>query len=286
MKLTRLMQRRLLTVILLISARPAFGQVVISGTVFDKSQKYTMTGVSVLSTSGLGTQTDSTGHYRLRMGLDDSIYFSYLGKTTLRFPAKEINPNQSFDMALEVSIDSLPAAYVRGNNYFLDSLATRKEYARVFNYGVSYLNNVKTTGRGGMGMGLNLDLFFSAAETRRMEAFQDRLIWQEQENFVDHHFSKAMVRHVTGLTSPALDTFIKLYRPTKEFIQSCESEYQFYHYVREWSGYFADDWKVRHPDIPPMGKEGPEADSTVMKEMKDSMQIKEPPDTTSSGGHH
>jgi hypothetical protein len=47
-----------------------------------------------------------------------------------------------------------------------------------------------------------------------------------------------------------------------------------------------DDWKVRHPNIPPMGKERPEADSTVMKEMADSMQIKEPPDTTSSGGHH
>src|SRR5580698_8215179 len=132
MKLPGLTHWRVLTVILLISARPAFGQVVISGTVFDKSQKYTMAGVSVLSTSGLGTQTDSTGHYRLRMGLEDSIYFSYLGKTTLRFPAKEINPNQSFNMALAVSIDTLPAAFVRGNNYYLDSLATRKEYSRVF----------------------------------------------------------------------------------------------------------------------------------------------------------
>lgn len=271
--------------ILFLSVRPAFGQVVISGTVFDKSQKYTMTGVSVLSTSGLGTQTDSMGHYRLRMELDDSIYFSYLGRTTLRFPAKEINPNLPFDMAIEVSIDTLPAAYVRGNNYFLDSLETRKEYARVFNYGKSYLNNVKTTGRGGMGMGLNLDLLFNGAENRRMEAFQSRLLWQEQENFVDHHFSKSIVRHVTGLASPALDTFMALYRPTKEFIESCESEYQYYHYLREWSGYFADDWKVRHPNIPPMSKEGPEADSTVMKEMKDSMLIKQPPDSTSTGGH-
>src|SRR5580692_11841772 len=250
MKLPRLTQWRLLMAILFLSARPAFGQVVVSGTVYDKSQKYTMAGVSVLSTSGLGTQTDSTGHYRLRMGLEDSIYFSYLGKTTLRFPAKEINSNQPFNMALAVSIDTLPVAFVRGNNYFLDSLQTRKEYANVFNYGASYLNNMKTSARGGMGVGLNLNMFFNAAENRRMEAFQDRLVWQEQENFVDHHFSKAIVRHVTGLTSPALDTFMVLYRPTKEFIQSCESEYQYYHYIREWSRYFADDWKSRHPDIP------------------------------------
>lgn len=282
MKLPRL---RLLMVILFLSARPAFGQVVITGTVYDKSQKYTMAGVSVLSTSGLGTQTDSTGHYRLRLGLEDSIYFSYLGKTTLRFPAKEINPDQPFDMALAVSIDTLPAAFVRGNNYYLDSLETRKEYANVFNYGTPYFNSMKTTGRGGMGVGLNMDLLFSAKQNRRMEAFQDRLVWQEQENFVDHHFSKAIVRHVTGLTSPALDTFMVLYRPTKGFIQSCETEYEYYHYLREWSGYFVDDWKVRHPNIPPMGKEAPEADSTVMKEMTDSMKIKEPPDTTSPGGH-
>ncbi|HUB60173.1 MAG TPA: carboxypeptidase-like regulatory domain-containing protein [Puia sp.] len=278
--------KKLLMAFLVLSARPALGQVVISGTVYDNSQKYTMAGVSVLTTKGLGTSTDSTGHYRIRMDADDSIYFSYLGKTTLRFPAREINPNQPFDMALAVSIDTLPAAFVRGNNYYLDSLATRKEYARVFNYGASYFNSVKATGRGGMGVGLNLDMFFNGAENRRMEAFQDRLIWMEQENFVDHHFSKAIVRHVTGLESPALDTFMVLYRPTKEFIQSCETEYQYYHYLREWSQYFVEDWKVRHPDIPPYPKGGPGSDSTATGEALDSAAVKAKADTvTSPGGH-
>jgi hypothetical protein len=241
---------RLLMAILFLSSRSAFGQVVITGTVYDNSQKYRMAGVSVQSTKGVGTSTDSTGHYRIRMDLDDSIYFSYLGKSTLRFPAREINPNQPFDMALAVSIDTLPVAYVRGSNYLLDSLETRKEYSQVFNYGKSYLNNFKTNGRGGVGVGLDLDLIFNGAENRRMEAFQDRLVWQENENYVDHHFSVSIVQRVTGLESPALDTFMVLYRPTKEFIQSCETEYQYYHYLREWSGYFADDWKSRHPDIP------------------------------------
>jgi len=266
------------------SVRPALGQVVISGTVYDNSQKYTMAGVSVLTTSGLGTSTDSTGQYRIRMGLDDSIYFSYLGKSTLRFPAKEINPNQPFNMALAISIDSLPAAFVRGNNYFLDSLSTRKEYAKIFGYGMPYFNSVKTTGRGGMGVGLNLDLLLNGAENRRMEAFQDRLIWQENENYVDHRFTRLIVRHVTGLVSPALDTFMVLYRPTREFIQGCESEYQYYHYIREWSHYFADDWKERHPDIPAYPKGGAGADSTAIRQAMDSAAMKV--DTvTSPGGH-
>jgi hypothetical protein len=274
--------RGLLMAILFWSALPAQGQVVIYGTVYDNSQKFTMAGVSVQTTSGLGTSTDSTGQYRIRMGLDDSIFFSYLGKTTLRFPAKEINPGQPFNMALAVSIDTLPVAFVRGSNYFLDSLSTRKEYAKIFNYGgVPYFNGVKTTGRGGMGVGLNMDLFFNAAENRRTDAFQSRLIWQEEQNYVDHHFTKPMVRHVTGLESPALDTFMVLYRPTKEFIEGCETEYQYYHYVREWSHYFADDWKERHPDIPAYPKEGAGADSTAIKEA-----IKARVDTLTSPGDH
>lgn len=267
MKPPKLRYWRLLP-ILLFAVRPAVGQVIISGTVYDNSQKYTMTGVSVLTTSGLGTTTDSTGHYRIRMGLEDSIYFSYLGKSTLRFPAREINPAMPFDMALAVSIDTLPAAFVRGNNYFLDSLQTRKDYAKVFGYAPQYLTNVRTTGRGGMGVGLDLDMFFNARETRRMEAFQDRLQWQEQENFVDHHFSKSIVRRITGLVSPALDTFMVWYRPTKDFIQSCETEYQWYKYIRQWGIWFVDDWKARYPAIPPLSKEG--TDSAIMKEPLDS----------------
>jgi hypothetical protein len=55
----------LFTVFFMLAARLCFGQAVITGTVYDNSQKYTMAGVSVLSTSGAGTTTDSTGHYRL-----------------------------------------------------------------------------------------------------------------------------------------------------------------------------------------------------------------------------
>lgn len=248
---------RLLLVSLLFAVRPATGQVVITGTVYDFSQKYTMAGVSVLTTSGLGTSTDSSGHYRLRLGLEDSLYFSYLGKSTLRFPVREINPNAPFDMALAISIDSLPAAFVRGNNYLLDSLQNRKDYARVFAYSPQYLTNVRTTGHGGFGFGLNMDMFFNGRETRRMEAFQDRLQWQEDENYIDHHFSKAIVHRVTGLESPALDTFMVWYRPTKGFIQSCETEYHWYKYIEQWGKWFVDDWKARYPAIPVS------ADSTI-----------------------
>ena len=254
------------------SARTAFGQVQITGTVYDESQRYAMAGVSVLSTSGMGTKTDSAGHYRIRLALEDSIYFSYLGKTTLRFPVKEIGAGQPFDMALAVSIDSLPAVFVRGNNYLLDSLQNRKDYAKVFNYSPNYLTNMKTSGRGSMGVGLNLDMFLNAKENRRIEALQKRLEEEEKDKFIDHRFSRGVVRRVTGLDEPALDTFMVQYRPSQEFIQSCATEYEFYHYIQEWGKFFVEDWTARHPDIPAIkhvadstGMKGPGPDSTMVK---------------------
>lgn len=270
MKPPKLSYRYLLVLIPLFTAQLVAGQAVIKGTVYDESQRFAMSGVSVLSTLGKGTSTDSSGHYSIRLALDDSIYFSYLGKSTLRFPVREIAASgQPFDMALAINIDSLPAAYVRGNNYYLDSLQNRKDYAKAFNYSSNYLTNMKTN-RGGMGIGLNLDMFLNGKENRRMEALQKRLEQEEEDNYIDHRFSKAVVRRVTGLTQPALDTFMAEYRPTKEFIESCATDYEFYHYIREWGNFFAEDWAVRHPDIPAV-KRG--ADSLAMVE-PDSVALK------------
>src|ERR1700744_6506923 len=103
MKLPRLMHPRWpVAMIILLSASTAFGQVQISGTVYDESQRFAVIGVSVIGTSGVGTMTDSLGHYSIRLPAGDSIYFSYLGKLTARFPVNEIPRGQPFDMALQV----------------------------------------------------------------------------------------------------------------------------------------------------------------------------------------
>jgi hypothetical protein len=243
--------RRLLVALLLLSARTAFGQVQITGTVYDESQRFAMVGVSVMGTSGVGTMTDSLGHYKIRLSSADSIFFSYLGKFTARFPVKDLAPGQPFDMALQVSVDSLPTAYVHGRNYLQDSLANRKEYAKVFDYQAHYLNNMKMDRRGGMGIGFDLDLLLNAKANRRMEAFQKRLEEEERDKYIDHRFTPAIVKKITGLETPALDTFMHDYRPTYEFIQSCATEYEFYHYIQEWGKFFNESWKENHPNPAP-----------------------------------
>jgi len=99
-----------------------------------------------------------------------------------------------------------------------------------------------------MGVGLDLDLLLNGKENRRMEAFQDRLVWQEQQNYVDHRFSKAVVKRVTGLQPPALDTFMRQYRPSYQLVKSFATDWEFYEYILNSSKFFLPIWKEEHPD--------------------------------------
>jgi hypothetical protein len=232
-----------ITMVLALIGGEAPGQVEVSGTVFDRSQLFAMPGVSVLGTSGAGTWTDSIGHYRIRLHSGDSIYFSYLGKYTTKFPVDRIVPGYPLNMSLAIDVDSLPLVVVRPKLYRYDSAENREEYRRVFDYQPDYL----VDGAGG-GVGFNLDMLFSARRNRQMLALQRRLIEEERDKYVDHRFSKTLVKKITGLQRPALDTFMRIYRPSYEFIQNCENDYEFYKYIKDCGLYFAERWKRDHPD--------------------------------------
>src|SRR5438046_1416455 len=90
------LSRRLIQILLLIllfsASRPAAAQqwYKIKGTVYDSSRNYPVEFVSVLSTSGKGTVTNTEGHYEIEVTERDSIWFSYLNKPTIKFPVLKI----------------------------------------------------------------------------------------------------------------------------------------------------------------------------------------------------
>lgn len=221
----------------------AHAQVEIKGTVYDQSQLFAMPGVSVLSSSGAGTTTDSTGHYRIILPANDSIYFSYLGRHTARIPVKRIARGYPLDMSLAVRIDSLPLVVVRPKAYRYDSAENRDEYRKVFDYQPDYV----VGGENG-GIGFNLDMLFDAKKNRRMLALQRRLIEEEQDKYVSYRFNRPLVKRITGLQRPALDTFMRLYRPSYQFIRNCENDYEFYKYIKDCSIYFLQLWRQDHPE--------------------------------------
>ena len=94
----------------------------IQGTVYDITQKIPLPGVSVLTASGYGTQTDSMGFYSIRVLAADSLWFSYLGKATPKYPVKTVQNPAAFDVSIQISAIELPGVTVRKPNYRFDSL--------------------------------------------------------------------------------------------------------------------------------------------------------------------
>jgi hypothetical protein len=207
----------------------AFGQVEVKGTVYDQSQLFALPGVSVLGTSGRGTMTDSAGHYTIVLPPGDSIYFSYLGRRTAKFPVKRIAGGYPMDMSLAVRVDSLPLVVVRPKPYRYDSAENRDEYRNVFDYQPS-------------------DVIFNGRKNRQMLSLQRRLLEEEQDKYVSYRFNKNLVKRITGLHGNALDAFMRQYRPTYSFIVNCENDYDFYKYIKDCGAYFQQLWQDEHPE--------------------------------------
>ncbi len=208
-------------------------QYIVKGTVLDSSRRYPIEAVSVLSSNGRGTMTDSLGHYHIDVRENDSVWFSYLGKSTPKFPVLKIADVTQFDIALRLKMDILQEVKVRTRNYKLDSIQNRRDYERIFSYHRPGLGDM--TSIGPTGAGINLDELISLFQFKKNKAklrFQQRLLDQEKEKSVDHRFNKPLVRRLTGLDGQQLDHFMQLYRPSYEFI-SYTSEYDFQLYIKK-----------------------------------------------------
>ncbi len=205
----------------------------VRGTVYDSSQHYPLEAVSVISTSGRGTVTNSDGVYEIDVSATDSIFFSYLGKPTMKFPIATIQNILQFNISLHVSIPTLKEVKIRPRNYRQDSIQNREDYAKVFNYQKPKLKTV--TPQYGAGVGFDLDEIvnmFRFKRNRSIANFQKRLLQQEEDKFIDYRFSKSLVRRLTLLTGNELDSFMRLYRPSYTFTKFA-NDYDFQAYIKQ-----------------------------------------------------
>lgn len=224
----------IITILLLLtlSAFTGAAQYRISGTVYDSSRNFPLEAVSVLSSSGRGTATDAEGKYQIEVSERDSLWFSYLGKPTIKFPVAKILHPTGFDISLKVSVPVLKEVRVRQRNYRQDSLQNRKDYARIFNYEKPGLKTVSP--QYGAAAGFDLQEIINAFRFKRnrsLAAFQKRLLEEEREKSIAHRFNKALVRRLTLLEGRELDSFMVAFRPSYEFTQTA-SDYDFQDYIK------------------------------------------------------
>ncbi len=208
-------------------------QTKISGTVYDVSRKQPLASVSVLSTSGSGTATDSNGVYSINVWPTDSIWFSYQNKPTPKFPVVAIATPNSFDVSLHVPVTELKEVKVKPRDYKQDSIENRLTYAKAFEFQKPGFR-LSDHSTDGFGVGFDLDAIinmFNFKKNKRMLAFQRRLIQEEQDKAIDHRFTKVLVKKITHLNGSLQDDFMKKFRPSFEFTMHA-SDYEFAEFIK------------------------------------------------------
>lgn len=198
----------------------------IYGTVYDHFSKHPLDAVTVRTTNGKFAISDSLGKYSIEVNeKNDSVWFSYLTKSTQKYPVDTISNTLAFDIALYVDVAWLPAVKVQNKNYRNDSLQNRQDYAKVFNFKKPGLHITSATPGnyvpGGATVGIDLEELinmFRFKRNRRIQAFQNRLLHDEQDRYIDHRFTKRLVTQLTGLKSPSLEPFMAYARPPYDLL--------------------------------------------------------------------
>ncbi|MBO9681101.1 MAG: hypothetical protein J7502_00275, partial [Flavisolibacter sp.] len=205
----------------------------VKGTVYDSSRSYRIEAVSVMSTNGRMAITDSLGRYQIAVGEYDSIWFSYLGKPTPKYPVLKIADINQFDIALRLKSDVMQEVRIKSRNYREDSIQNRKDYAKVFDFRRPNVGSMTSIGPTGAGIDLDeLIRVFQFRKNKSMEKFRERLEEQEHQKFIDHRFNKALVKRLTGLDGDALNIFMLKYRPSYAFALT-STEYDFQMYIKK-----------------------------------------------------
>ena len=215
-------------------APAVFSQITISGNVYDSSKLYAVPGVEVINTSGSTAVSDSVGAYHIEVAPSDSISFFYQGKSTIKFPVKTIQNYNAFDISLRVKVKEkyklLSPVTVFSRSYQQDSIQNRQDYAKVFG---SEKPGIRPSIDPGGAAGMDLDALIGVFQFRKNKqnlAFKQRLVEQEQDQYVDYRFSSKTITRITGLTGDSLETYKRLYRPEYLFVVNSTLA-EFYSYI-------------------------------------------------------
>jgi peptide-methionine (R)-S-oxide reductase len=231
---------------LLICSIDASAQFEVCGTVFDLSKRNYVENVKVFSNSGFTASSDSMGKYCIRVFDNDSVYFVYNNKPTLKFAVNNMGDLEHFDVSLHVNVKGkyqlMKDVMVYAKSYREDSIENREAYKSIFNFckpGVS--STVSPDGVAGADLNELINIF-RFKRNKMLSSFQKRLLEQEQDNYVKYRFNKIFVKRITGLEPPALDSFMVWYKPSY-FFASQSDEVSFNQYVLDAAIHFLNLYK-------------------------------------------
>ncbi len=233
------MKKLTLYIIVFLFAKTAAAQIQLTGTVYDSTKRNIVMGVQVICTCGTMSFTDSAGNYSIYVGAKDSVFFFFSNRPTQKFSVAAIRDYTAFDISIQMHVPGrykqLKEIIVYGKNRKQDSIDNRVQYDKVFNFDKGGVRFSGSNPEAGMGAGIDLDALINVFRFRRnrsMARFQERLIREEQNRYIDYRFNKTIVLRLTTLKDgPLLDDFMQRYRPEYDILTQV-LDIELYQYIQ------------------------------------------------------
>ena len=210
----------------------------ITGTVTDKYTKLLITGAQV-SLRALSTETDKSGSFTINApAINDTIRVICFGYK----PYSQLVDKETKTVKIELQ----PLSYIlkpvvihanRNESFVKDSIANRVDYAKQFNYvGPKVMDAFKGSGikQPGELISINPILLIAALIKKSTPEykFHQKLIADEQDEYVARKFNSGIVFKITGLKGDTLATFLVNYRPGYDFAKKATA-YDMISYIKD-----------------------------------------------------
>ncbi len=234
------MKKLLLYITVILFTQTVTAQIQLNGTVYDSTKRNLVMGVQVICTCGTMSFTDSAGNYSIYVGEKDSVFFFFRNKPTQKFAVAAIRDFSAFDISISLHVPGrykqLKEIIVYGKNRRQDSIENRLQYDKVFNNDRSGLRFTGANAEAGTSAGIDLDALINVFRFRKnksMALFQQRLIKEEQDRYINYRFNKTIVQRLTKLKEGALlDEYMELYRPEYDLLTQI-LDIELYLYIQE-----------------------------------------------------
>jgi hypothetical protein len=202
---------------------------------------------ATVSTAHITAFTGNDGKFGINnVHPGDTVRVTSVGYKAYTFAVYKTN--DTVNIYLEQNAILLNNVNITGSrNYKADSVRLRQEFAAQFSYQKPRLKDFLKTNLpnympDGYGNSTNntnavggLDLLsvagFFGRNRSQAAKFQKQLQQDEQDNYVDHVFSKSKVANITRMEGDSLQDFMRLYRPTLKQVKTM-TEYELIQYIK------------------------------------------------------
>ncbi|MBK0380734.1 carboxypeptidase-like regulatory domain-containing protein [Mucilaginibacter segetis] len=214
----------------------------ITGNVTDRSTGRPLPYI-LISGGKSAVYSDADGHFSLPPNTD-TISISTMGYKPYKHAISKIT--RKISVQLEPGSIELNEVHIMAKkNFFKDSLNTRREFERTFNYQPTRFSDIfRPTSTNVPFAFVTVDVFKIIDLLNRKNdpqlKLKKQLLKDERENHINQRFNKSMISNVSQLKGDSLETFLVRYRPSVQQIDHL-SDYELIQYVKEKTEEFRAD---------------------------------------------